>query len=268
MSSTTTTTSTTTYSASGSTVTQYGFFFDQSRCIACETCAVVCKEWNLLSPGPSKWLRLFEWDSGTFPNIRVNTLFAPCYHCASPACIPAANGAMYKEPNFGAVLIDPNQATSVNLRAAWEACPYGAIAFSSDATNATASKCTMCIDRLLEGLQPACVMACPMRALDFGPLSALKTKYPAAVASLNAMPSSQGVNPSILFKPQNARKTLVTYDPNAVLSLMASRPSGLPQVYTSSTQVTSDPNGLSGRQSLNMHLGTEDLMKATMDDYS
>jgi len=268
MSSTTSTTSTSTYSASGSTVTQYGFFFDQSRCIACETCTVACKEWNLLPTGPTKWLRMFEWDTGTFPNLRVNTLFAPCYHCASPACITASKGAMYKEPTYGAVLIDPNQATSENLRAAWEACPYGAIAFSSDASNATASKCTMCIDRLVQGLQPVCVMSCMMRALDFGPLSTLKKNYPTAVTTLNGMPASQGVNPSILFKPQDSRSALVSYDPNQVLSLMASRPSGLPQVYTNSSAVTTDTLGLSGRQSLNMHLNSEQLMKATMDDYS
>ena len=115
--------------------------------------------------GSTKWLRLYEWDSGTFPNLRVNTLFAPCYHCANPACVPAANGAMYKEPKYGAVLIDPAQATSANLRAAWEACPYGAIVFDSDLPSAKASKCTMCIDRLEQSLQPVCVMSCMMESL-------------------------------------------------------------------------------------------------------
>jgi len=165
--------SSTTYSATGSTVTQYGFFFDQSRCVGCQDCTISCKSWNLLPAGPVKWSRLYQWETGSFPNVRVNTLFAPCYHCANPVCIPAANGAMYKEPNFGAVLIDPTQTQNPSLRAAWEACPYGAIVFDSDAPDANASKCTMCIDRLVQGQQPVCVMSCMMRALDFGKLSDL-----------------------------------------------------------------------------------------------
>ncbi len=82
----------------------------------CKTCTVGCKVWNNISPGPAKWLRMMEWEEGTFPNVTLNVLFAPCYHCANPVCIPAANGAMFKEPNYGAVLIDPAQATSANLR--------------------------------------------------------------------------------------------------------------------------------------------------------
>ena len=36
---------------------------------------------------------------------------------------------------------------------------------------------TMCIDRLSEGMQPACTMSCPLRAFDFGPLDELIEKY-------------------------------------------------------------------------------------------
>ena len=105
---------------------QYGFFFDQSRCIACQTCAVACKDWKSIPARPQKPLRIFKWAKGQFPNPQVNTLFAPCYHCANPACVEVANGAMYKEGSYGAVLIDPAQATSSSLKDAWEACPYGA----------------------------------------------------------------------------------------------------------------------------------------------
>ena len=118
MSSTTTSSSTNQYFQTG---VQYGFFFDQSRCIHCSVCAVACKEWNLLSPGPNKWARVFEWDTGTFPNVVVNTLFAPCYHCENAVCVAAAataGGGMFKEPNYGAVLIDPDFQGSTNLQPA------------------------------------------------------------------------------------------------------------------------------------------------------
>ncbi|MGA2876909.1 MAG: 4Fe-4S dicluster domain-containing protein [Nitrososphaerales archaeon] len=267
--SSTTTSTTATYSASGSTVTQYGFFFDQSRCVHCSTCAVACKEWNLLSPGPAKWLRVFEWDSGTFPNIRVNTLFAPCYHCANPVCVTAANGAMFKEPTYGAVLIDPSYANSSNLRAAAAACPYGAIVFDSDSPTANASKCTMCVDRLVQGLKPVCVMSCAMRALDFGPVTQLAKTYPDATSDLTGVPSSKTTSPAVLFRPSVARKTLVPYDPTAAAPLLANRGSTLPAAFDTLANVTSDPNGIAGKQTLNIKpTNSTALMLATQDEYS
>ena len=38
-------------------------------------------------------------------------------------------------------------------------------------------KCNFCYERLKEGKQPICVDACPMYALDSGPLDELKSKY-------------------------------------------------------------------------------------------
>jgi len=251
------------------TEVQYGFFFDQSRCIHCSTCAAACKEWNLLSPGPNKWLRMFEWDTGTFPNITVNTLFAPCYHCENPVCVTAAAGAMFKEPNYGVVLIDPDYLGSTNLRNAANACPYGAIVFDSDDPSANASKCTMCIDRLMAGKYPVCVMSCPMRALDFGPLSQLQKTYPDAKPDLPGVPSSSTASPAVIFRPTNPQKQLVPYDPNAAASLLGNRGSSLPAVFTSLSQITSDSNALATRQSLNIKpANSAALMHATEDEYS
>ena len=151
--------------------------------------------------GPVKWVRMFAWEKGSFPDtIRIHTLFAPCYHCENPVCVDAANGAMYKEDKYGAVLIDPDKAKSIDLRKANQACPYGAIQFDSDAMDATASKCTMCIDRLEQGMMPVCVNACPFRALDFGPLDTLLTKY-GTNRDLEDVPSSATTTPSVIFKP-------------------------------------------------------------------
>ena len=117
---------------------QYGFFFDQSRCLGCQTHMIACKDWNNIPPGPVKLARHFKWEKGVFPNVRVHTLFAPCYHCENPVCVDAAGGAMYKEGKYGAVLIDPEKATDPKLRVAAAACPYGAIVFESDAPDAKA----------------------------------------------------------------------------------------------------------------------------------
>ncbi len=247
-----------------STVTQYGFFFDQSRCIGCQACTMACKSWNNISAGPEKWLKTFEYEQGTFPNVRENILWVPCYHCANPVCVDAANGAMYKEPTYGVVFIDPAKATSPDLRAAWDACPYGAIAFDSDAPDATASKCTMCYDRISAGKLPACVESCPMRALDFGKVSDLQAKY-GTVTSLQDLPDGSNVKPSVVFKAKDTKKQLVPYDANAAVQLMGERINGLPPLYTDPT----DLNDLSrvGRGSLVIKpTSTDELMAVTKND--
>ena len=250
---------------SSSNGSQSGFYFDQSRCTGCFTCTVACKVWNKLPPGPSKWLRIYEWESGSFPAPEINTLFAPCYHCENPVCVDAANGAMYKEPKYGAVLIDPAKANSPDLRAAWNACPYGAIAFDSDSSSATASKCTMCIDRLEGGLLPMCVASCQMRALDFGPIGTLRQKY-GSNAQLAGMPDSSVASPAVVFKPKDARRQVVSLPSDRVLELMANR-DPLPAVYASASDATDVSPGVAGRTSLNMKAnGNTQLMNQTRND--
>jgi len=237
---------------SGPVVTQYGFYFDQGRCGGCHTCAIQCKVWNGITPGPQKPLRILKWEAGTWPTVSRYVLFATCYHCANPVCVTAAgDGSLIKEPKYGAVLIDPAKATSPYLRAASDACPYGGIAFDSDATDATAYKCNMCVDKLEQGQMPACVMSCPMRALDFGKLTDLQTKY-GTNAQLNGMPDPSTTTPSVVFKSTDTipRKTLITYDTTKVLQLFANRPQGLSPNYSDPTDVTTIPAGLIRRNKL------------------
>jgi len=250
---------------SSAQATQYGFFFDQSRCIGCYACTVACKSWNQLAPGPSKWLRIYEWETGSFPTPEINLLFAPCYHCANPLCVDAAEGAMYKEPKYGAVLVDPSKATSPSLRAASNACPYGAIVFDSDSADATASKCTMCIDRLEQGMLPMCVASCQLRALDFGPLAQLQQKY-GTNAQLSEMPDPSKTTPSVVFKQKDPRKQIVNLSADRVLSLMATR-DPLPALYSAPTDETDLSTIQVGRSSLNMKASSNaDLMDATQND--
>jgi anaerobic dimethyl sulfoxide reductase subunit B (iron-sulfur subunit) len=246
-----------------SSVTQYGFFFDQSRCVHCFACQAACKAKNNIPPGSVRWLRLFNWETGSFPDVAVNTLFAPCYHCANPVCVTAAgDGSLIKEPKYGAVLIDPAKATSPALRAANEACPYGAIMFDSAGT---ASKCNMCVDRLEKGQLPSCVLSCPTRALDFGKITDLQAKY-GTVADLPDVPSSSTTKPAVVFKARTPRKQVVPYDSTAALQLLQNRGS-LPQVFTDPSQVTDLTGVTVGRSKLDMHASGQDLIDATQDNY-
>jgi anaerobic dimethyl sulfoxide reductase subunit B (iron-sulfur subunit) len=186
-----------------------------------------------------------QWEKGAWPNVRAYALAISCYHCENPLCVDAADGAMFKEEKYGAVLIDPEKASSPSMRKAWEACPYGVIMFDSDAPIAKASMCNMCIDRLEQGLKPVCVMSCPQIALDFDTLENLQTKY-GTNRDLPDLPSSATVSPAVIFKPALPKKQLVSYDANAALQINAKRPKG-PALYNSPSDVTDIPEGLISR---------------------
>ena len=181
-------------------MTQYGFFFDQGRCYGCKACSVACKDWNDIEPGPEKWMSVYMWEKGTFPNTAIGILAFSCGHCDNAVCISACDhDAIFKEEKYGAVLVD--QDLCEGDRNCFAACPYGAPKFASDDPGTKMSKCTMCIDRLEKDQLPACVAACPMRALDFGPIDELVEKY-GDVRQIETMPSADVEKAIALTKPR------------------------------------------------------------------
>ncbi|GAI11636.1 unnamed protein product, partial [marine sediment metagenome] len=52
-------------------MTQYGFFIDLSRCTGCNSCTVSCMQWHDIPPGTVKWMRVYQWETGIFPNTRL-----------------------------------------------------------------------------------------------------------------------------------------------------------------------------------------------------
>jgi len=232
-------------------MTQYGFFFDESRCMDCRACVLACRDWYDLPNGSLKGARMFQWETGNFPYTQMHFLFAPCYQCQNPVCVPPANGALIKEAKYGAVILDPTRANDPALRAAAAACPYGAITFDSDSATARAFKCTMCVDRLAAGNMPVCVNSCPQRALDFGPLADIQKKY-GTNSQLEGMPSPTATGPAVVFKPASAKTKLVPYDETKAIQLLMNRPGGLPAVFTSADALKPISATQVGRSGLKM----------------
>jgi anaerobic dimethyl sulfoxide reductase subunit B (iron-sulfur subunit) len=77
-------------------------------------------------------------------------------------------------------------------------CLYDAPQFEAEG-NARMQKCDLCVERLTQGLKPICVAACPMRALDAGPLDELMRKY-GGVRAAEGFTFSSKVEPSVIFK--------------------------------------------------------------------
>jgi anaerobic dimethyl sulfoxide reductase subunit B len=248
---------------------QYGFFFDQSRCIGCNACVVACKQWHLLPPGAQKWIRVYQWEKGPVGNMRLHFLAVPCYHCANPLCAKACpHGALQKEGQFGAVLIDPQKCQG--KKRCWAACPYGAITFGGEKSGEKASKCTMCIDRLREGKKPICVLSCSMRALEFGPLDELKNTF-GQLRELPEMPSGNLSQPSAVFKPSQPKRQILPWDMEKALRLWKSRgphaEQGSPDLFGSLEDLMEIPANTIGRDRLVLKAkNKEEFMYYTTDN--
>lgn len=247
----------------------YGFFVDLSRCIGCNACVIACKQWHDIPPGPIKWMRVYQWEKGVFPNTRIHILPIMCYHCANPVCIKAcANKAIHKEEKYGAVLVDSDKCQGT--RKCWLACPYGAPQYEGDAPGAKMSKCNMCIDRLEKGLTPICVLSCSMRALEFGLIDELTKKY-GNLKRVEDMPRDTITRPSVVFREPDTKKQIVPWDYHRALKLWQKRESAtgapLPDLFKDITDVTQAPSEIVGRNKLVLKTKkSADLMYYTMDD--
>ena len=78
------------------------------------------------------------------------------------------------------------------------ACPYGSPQYDRDAGIMT--KCHFCFDYIDLGRSPACVTACPGRALDFGELSELRNRYGGS-SDIYPLPRPSLTEPAIVVKP-------------------------------------------------------------------
>ena len=149
------------------------------------TCVIACKKENLTRPGVS-WNKILELENELADSIVY--IRNACMHCDDPRCVPACPvEAIVKRPD-GIVLIDQEKCGGAGDCV--EACPYGAITINPKdkyfpGENSAlddlavgyrhhepdlASKCTMCAHRIDKGLEPACVVSCPSRAMIFGDL--------------------------------------------------------------------------------------------------
>jgi anaerobic dimethyl sulfoxide reductase subunit B (iron-sulfur subunit) len=186
---------------------QLAFYFDQSACTGCKACQIACKDKNNLPVGIT-WRHALYYGGGSWiphptrsdlvvaNNIFVTPLSKACMHCENPACVnvcPA--GAMTKRAD-GVVLVDQNQC--IGCRYCEWACPYGAPAFNE--AKGVMTKCTFCEDLLAQGENPACVDACPMRALAYGDLQELRAKYGNAM-DIEPLPASWMTHPSLVITP-------------------------------------------------------------------
>jgi formate dehydrogenase beta subunit len=171
---------------------------DTSTCIGCKACEVACQQWNDLPPEVTVQSGTYQtlpdlapafWNLIRFNETEVNGNFAwlmrkdGCMHCSEPGCLVAcpAPGAIVQYSNG---IVDFNQEACVGCGYCITGCPFNIPKLSRSTKKVY--KCTLCVDRVSAGLEPACIKACPTGCLQFGSKAQMLNAAGHRVAQLKA----------------------------------------------------------------------------------
>src|SRR6266508_3094722 len=160
---------------------RYGFVIDHRKCIGCHACTVACKEENQVPLGVNRtWVKYIE--KGTFPDTRRYFSVMRCNHCDNAPCVTICpTVALYRRPDG---IVDFDGDRCIGCKSCMQACPYDALYI--DPETQTAAKCHYCAHRVEVGLEPACVIVCPVQAIIAGGLDHRPARCFAADASPQA----------------------------------------------------------------------------------
>ncbi len=145
------------------------FLFDASRCIDCRACMIACSGENKIDMNKTRIWVAGAGLVGEYPKLKRASLVYHCMHCDDPDCLSACPVGAYNKREDGPVLYDKDKC--IGCRYCMNACPFGVPHFDYDKgliDGAFIDKCTMCPQRIDNGLEPACVATCPTDALAFG----------------------------------------------------------------------------------------------------
>jgi Fe-S-cluster-containing dehydrogenase component/formate-dependent nitrite reductase membrane component NrfD len=146
-------------------VARWAKVIDQTRCIGCHACTTACKSENLVPLGVTRTY-VKQVDVGTYPRARRAFQVTRCNQCEDAPCVAACpTSAMYRRPDG---IVDFDKAICIGCKACIAACPYDAIFINPE--DRSAEKCNFCAHRLELGLEPACVVVCPVGAILVGDL--------------------------------------------------------------------------------------------------
>jgi len=142
---------------------RFGMVVDTARCVGCMDCVTACKPENVVPEGFNRdWI---VYDTvGTMPGLHMEIRSERCNHCGNPPCVYCCPcGASHVHERGGVVLVYAYKCSG--CKACIAACPYNARFIHPDGY---ADKCTFCIHRVDQGLDPACVAVCPTHCMTFG----------------------------------------------------------------------------------------------------
>ncbi|WP_437891427.1 formate dehydrogenase subunit beta [Phytobacter sp. V91] len=199
--------------------TEVAKLIDVSTCIGCKGCQVACSEWNDIRDevgysngvydNPTD-LSAKSWTvmrfSETTQHDKLEWLIRKdgCMHCADPGCLKAC-------PSAGAIIqyangiVDFQSEHCIGCGYCIAGCPFNIPRLNPDDNRVY--KCTLCVDRVSVGQEPACVKTCPTGAIQFGSKKEMLGVAETRVAQLKR----RGFEHAGVYNPQGVGGTHVMY---------------------------------------------------------
>ena len=183
-----------------------GMLIDLRTCIGCHACSTACKSEFDVPLGVFRDTVKYV-EEGKYPKVKRHFIPVLCNHCEDAPCLKACPTSAISRLENGEVVINKDRCNS--NRFCMSACPYGAIYI--DPFENVAQKCTFCEHRTADGMNPACVDACPTKCRIFGDLDDPKSEIARKAAA----------NPTRVWKAEAGTQPRVLYiDPDGALSLI------------------------------------------------
>src|SRR3954470_16233756 len=216
---------------------QWAKVIDHTRCIGCHACTTACKSENEV---PLSVTRTYvkHVDVGLFPQARRAHQVTRCNQCTHAPCAQACpTSAMFKRADG---IVDFDKSICIGCKACMAACPYDAIFINPE--DHSAEKCNFCAHRIDMGLEPACVVVCPVEAILVGDMHDAESKVARIVSRepVNVRRPEKETLPKLFYKGAHQ----ATLDP-----LAARRPAG--KLFMWSEQFESSETVVSGNPQYN-----------------
>jgi len=199
------------------------YLCDSTKCIACRSCQVACKQWNELGTVETTNRGSYEnphdlacccWTIIRFKeterpdgSLAWNFLRNSCRHCLDTPCKQACENpdSITVDELTGAVIFNESTREESYPRVRLS-CPFDVPRQGPDGR---LYKCVMCYDRVHNGELPACVKACPTGALSFGDREDILAAAELRLAEVRA----DGFPNATILDKRDVRLLLLVADP-------------------------------------------------------
>lgn len=175
---------------------RWGKVINQETCIGCHACSVACKmEHDVPLSVNRTYVKQVE--IGIYPEVSRQFQITRCNQCDDAPCVPICPvTAMFKRADG---IVDFDRDVCIGCKACMAACPYDAIYINPDRNSA--EKCNFCAHRIDQGLEPACVIVCPVEAIVVGNLNDTSSDIVHLISRKKAdvRKPEKGTNPKVFY---------------------------------------------------------------------
>lgn len=144
----------------------FGIRLFEEMCVGCRSCAVACQAVRGLSAEATPLVIDISENMNNAGELKLRFAAEACRHCSDAPCVEVCPVEAINFEDDGKVVI--NEEDCIYCGDCVEECPFDAMFLEQE--RETAVKCNLCSARVAKNLEPACVAACPGKAIYAGEL--------------------------------------------------------------------------------------------------